>query len=203
MNYNMNTVTEVSGDAEKLKDAKVFTLHFSHAPALQVPRPVMLGIASFVQACYERKTERAELHYNSRTFTLDTLCDYTTYLRLQPLYKWAIDSGMDYMHKCASRDYSKLEHFFRAHVARVPELMDGYITVVTERCYDLKDMVFSLDIEQRLTNDTLLDDVNGTITSRDVSVTRLPSAKERLIAAQPLSLPENKIHRTSSVKLSL
>jgi hypothetical protein len=125
------------------------------------------------------------------------------YLELQPLYKWAIDSGMDYLQKCSSRDFSKFEHFFRSHVARLPEFIDGYRTVVTERCFDLKDMVFTLDIEQHLVNDTLLDELNGSITRVDTSVSHLPSAKERLITAQPLRLPENVIHRTSSVKVSL
>lgn len=203
MNYNMNTVTDVTGDTANLKDAQVFEIHFEHAPSIKVPRPVMLGIATFVQACYHRKTESASLHYNSRTFTLDTKCDYASLLRLQPLYKWALDSGMEYMHKCASRDYSKFEHFYRKHIARVPELMDGFITVITERSYDVSDMVFSLDIEQHYINDTLLDAVNGAVAARDVTVARLPSAKERLIAAHPSSLPENRIFRTSSVKVNM
>lgn len=202
MNYNLLSVIDVTGNTANLRDAKVFELHFEHQAPLRVPRPVMLGIASFVQACYARKTESATLHYNSRAFTLGQICDFDTYVRLQPLYKWAIDAGMEYMHKTASRDYSKFEHFYRKHVARVPEVIDGYLTVVTELCFDKTNMEMALDIEQRLMNETLLDDANGTTaTDRELAqVMHLSSAKERLITAQPLKMPDLVIHRRSSVQ---
>ncbi|AXF51199.1 hypothetical protein WELLINGTON_69 [Erwinia phage Wellington] len=203
MNYNLLSVIDVTGNTANLSDAKVFELHFEHQAPLRVPRPVMLGIASFVQACYARNTEHATLHYNSRTFTLGQKCDFDTYKRLQPLYKWAIAAGMEYMHKTASRDYSKFEHFYRKHVARVPEVMDGYLTVVTEVCFDKADMQMVLDIEQRMMNEHLLDDANGAVESEQITharVTHLSSAKERLITAQPLTMPQLVIHRKSSVQ---
>lgn len=198
MNYNLLALRNVTGDTTDLRHAQTFELQFSNGETLTVPRPVMQGLATFAQACFGRQTQHAELHYNGRIFTVGKPCDFDVLMTLQPLYKWALDAGMDYMQKVSSRDYSKNEHFFRHQVQRLPEVINGFKTVVTETAFDLNDMQMRLDIEHHYVNDTLLDECNGAARVLPDTVVRMP-VRGRSIEVQ--TLPPIRIMRRAGQEM--
>lgn len=191
MQYNLLTIKSVTGNTGSNVTSQLFKLAFTDGKELTVPRPVLQGIASAVYGAREANWTRTELHYNDRVFVLPNPVEFDSMTTLRPLFKWALDSGMEFMSKVSTRDYSKKEHFFRAHVQRLPEVIDGYKTVVTETCFDKDNMQLSLDIEQHFMNNNLIDECNNFAHSVE-NVTRLPPPKRTV---DVVTLPPVTIHR--------
>ncbi|EAA6445591.1 hypothetical protein BZ425_15370 [Salmonella enterica subsp. enterica serovar Enteritidis] len=135
---------------------EIFRVQFGEK-VLNIPRPVMIGLAIFVNNSHCNGSALSVLEYGNYQFYIPEHLEYNRFIELKPFYKFMLDAGYSILTKTYIRDYSKLESFYRARGFRVPQPFDGYQTRVVLTAPLTKELAsYKLDIEQKLLRDDLL-----------------------------------------------
>lgn len=147
-------------DAEVVSETslqqEIFRIQFGDK-TLIVPRPVMIGLAIFINCAHCNGSQLSSLTYNNYEFYIPEHLEYDRFIALRPFYKFMLDAGYSTLTKTYIRDYSKLETFYRRRGYRVPEPIDGFQTrVVLLKPLEKELACYKLDIEQKLLREDLL-----------------------------------------------
>lgn len=156
---NLLDVSHITNQTNPLND-DVTVLTTVEGYTVMVPRPVMVGLATFVHIAYGGCAEKTVLTYDGFQFSIPGPIDYQTFLSLRGFYKYLTDAGLERMSKVFIRDYSKIEHFYRRKQERVPVEIDGFQTRMVVKPHTPKLIECFLDIEQRSNRTDLLSQHN-------------------------------------------